>query len=129
MKIRMALIALVAPMMLMDAGAAFAQDGRIVMRRPLEAPVVAKPDNEDSNSNRCGGPGNPCQTRQCSYWDPRWVTPFNDPNVCTGSVSPANATCQAFTSSNRSGGLATVPDSVCLEEASSYTARCGAYNG
>lgn len=107
---------------------AMAQDGsRIVMRRPLD-PV----SNSSSNPNpdptspptSCGGPGNPCPDR-CEYWDPRWVLPEGDPDVCVGQSVAGTAVCKAFTSANRDTDPIAVPDAVCQEDEASYHARCG----
>ncbi|WP_298843118.1 thrombospondin type-1 domain-containing protein [uncultured Salinicola sp.] len=123
MRAKILLASLALPIAMLDVSAAMAQDGsRIVMRRPLEAP--ASPSSAPGPST-CGGPSNPCP-ETCDFTRPRWVSDTSDSSVCTGSLAPANAHCEAMDSSN---AMIAVPDSVCLEDASSYSARCGAFIG
>ena len=123
MRAKLLLATMALPMFMMDVSVAMAQDGsRIVMRRPLDAPT---PAGVSPGAVTCGGPSNPC-AEECDFSRPRWAHAGTDPSVCTGSVAPANATCQAIDSSN---ALISVPDSVCTENVSSYSARCGSFIG
>lgn len=111
----------------MDASAAFAQDGsRIVMRRPLDAAASPSPSpGTPAPTPGCGGPGNPCPVT-CDFSEPQWNAASSDPNVCTGSVGPANATCTAI---DEGGSRVAVPDSLCLQSVSSYLDRCPSFAG
>lgn len=111
----------------MDASVAFAQDGsRIVMRRPLDAAASPAPSPETpAPTPGCGGPGNPCPVT-CDFSEPQWNAASSDPNVCTGSVGPANATCTAI---DNGGSRVAVSDSLCLQSVSSYLDRCPSFSG
>lgn len=111
----------------MDASVAFAQDGsRIVMRRPLDAAASPSPSpGTPAPTPGCGGPENPCPVT-CDFSEPQWNAASSDPNVCTGSVGPANATCTAI---DDGGSRVAVPDSLCLQSVSSYLDRCPSFSG
>lgn len=119
--------ALAASFALLVPIAAQAQDGsRVVMRRPLNVEAEQAPADPRTpvNPNACGGPANPCPD-ECLYFDPQWVLGAADPSACIGTQTPANATCRAFLSEDRSGALSVVPDSVCFESTANYVERCG----
>ena len=126
MRTKIILATLTLPLAMLDASMALAQDGsRIVMRRPLEAPAASTSPGVAPAPVTCGGPGNPCAD-ECQYTRPQWVGSGSGASTCVGSEAPANASCMATDSSNAS---IAVPDSVCLENVSSYSARCGSFIG
>lgn len=102
-----------------------AQDGtRLVMRRPLQVEAVNEGvEGVNPTTEVCGGPSNPCSDT-CNFFAPRWVITGNGNNECIGDTAAANAVCRAFLTREQTGILTTVPDSVCLEDAATYNARC-----